>query len=110
MRHTGFRAGSVLLAVTLGGCAAHATYRAGTTQVSGGGVASTQLQVSSDSKLGAAIIIGIMAADGLRYYRVEPDGSRKPLGERPDPDPARRINVQDCTQPVSPRAGNLMCR
>jgi hypothetical protein len=28
----------------------------------------------------------------------------------PEPDPTRVINAQDCTQPVDPEAGNLMCR
>jgi hypothetical protein len=28
----------------------------------------------------------------------------------PEPDPTRAINVQDCTQPIDPEAGNLMCR
>jgi hypothetical protein len=28
----------------------------------------------------------------------------------PDPDPTRKINTQDCTKPVDPGAGNLMCR
>jgi hypothetical protein len=96
------------LALSLCGCVAH--YRSQSVQASGGTVVSTQLDVSSTSRVGAAIIIGIMAADGLRYYRVEPDGSRTPLVSDPEPDPKRRINVQDCTRPVDPAAGNLMCR
>jgi len=28
----------------------------------------------------------------------------------PEPDPTRKVNVQDCTRPVDPNAGNLLCR
>jgi hypothetical protein len=99
--------GAAWLALSICGCAAQ---RSQTAQASGGTGFPTQLEVSSSSRLGAAIIIGIMAADGFRYYRVEPDGSKTPLGYAPEPDPTRRINVQDCTRPVDPAAGNLMCR
>lgn len=70
---------------------------------------SSQVSVSSGSALGNAIIIGIMLSDGIHYYRVGPDG-RTPLFGAPPLDPARRINVQDCTQPIDPEAGNLYCR
>jgi hypothetical protein len=66
--------------------------------------------LSSGSPLGAALIVGILMADGMRYYRVGPDGSRSWIGVAPEPDPHRRINVQDCTLPISPDAGNLMCK
>jgi hypothetical protein len=100
--------GAAWLASTLCGCSAH--YRSESMQVGGGTAASTRLDVSSRSRLGAALIVGIMAADGYRYYRVEPDGSKTPIGTVPESDPRRRINVHDCTRPVDPAAGNLMCR
>lgn len=50
-----------------------------------------------------------MAADAVHYYRIGPDG-KTPLHGAPEPDPTRKINVQDCTKPVDPDAGNLMCR
>jgi hypothetical protein len=49
-----------------------------------------------------------MAADAIHYYSIGPDGKQQVRA--PDPDPTRTINVQDCTQPVDPEAGNLMCR
>jgi hypothetical protein len=64
--------------------------------------------VSSGSPLGNTIVVGVMLADGVRYYRLGPDG--KTSARAPEPDPARRINAQDCTRPVDPDAGNLLCR
>jgi hypothetical protein len=95
---------SVALALSLCACTLH--YRSDAVQAGG----STHIDVSSGSRLGAAVIVGIVAADGFRYYRVEPDGSRTPIGRAPEPDPARRVNVQDCTRPVDPAAGNLLCK
>jgi len=70
------------------------------------------VRISSDSSnvaaLGTAIVVGVMAADGIQYYRIGPDG-RTPLYGAPEPDPSRKINVQDCTKPVDREAGNLMC-
>jgi hypothetical protein len=54
------------------------------------------------------IVVGVMMADGFRYYGIGPDG--KTPYRAPEPDPTRKINVQDCTQTVDPDAGNLMCR
>jgi len=50
-----------------------------------------------------------MAADAIHYYSIGPDGKQAMYGA-PEPDPTRTINVQDCTRPVDPDAGNLMCR
>ena len=70
------------------------------------------VQISSDrsnaAALGTAIVVGVMAADTVRYYRIGPDG-KTPLYGVPEPDPARKINVQDCSKPIDRDAGNLMC-
>ena len=69
-----------------------------------GGATVAQASVSSGTPLGNAIIIGIMLADGIEYFRLGQSGSAL------EADPARPINVQDCTRPVDPAAGNLLCR
>jgi len=91
-------------AATLSGCAVRYSFRAD----SMGSTTTSQVSVSSGSPLGNAIIIGVMAADAVHYYRLGPDG--KTSVRAPEPDPTRRINVQDCTRPVDPYAGNLLCR
>jgi hypothetical protein len=73
-----------------------------------GTTTTSQVSVSSGSPLGNAIIIGIMLADGVRYFRLDPTGTT-PI-RAPQPDPTRAINAQDCTRPVDPFAGNLLCR
>jgi hypothetical protein len=55
-----------------------------------------------------AIIVGVMVADGMDYYRLGPDGRTSVRAS--EADPTRRINAQDCTRPVDPNAGNLLCR
>ena len=70
-----------------------------------GGATASQVSVSSGSPLGNAIIIGVMLNDGVQYFRLGPAGVRAR-----QPDPARAINTQDCTRPVDPSAGNLLCR
>jgi hypothetical protein len=55
-----------------------------------------------------AVVVGLMAADAMDRYSGR-DGQR-PMYRAPDPDPARTINVQDCTLPVDYSAGNLLCR
>lgn len=91
-------------ALALSGCSIR--YSAG---VSGGNrTTSSQATVSTGTPLGNAIIIGVILADGMHYYRLGPEG-RTPFYGAP-PDPTRKINVQDCTQPIDPEAGNLRCR
>ncbi|HUL90706.1 MAG TPA: hypothetical protein VLV56_00030 [Burkholderiales bacterium] len=57
---------------------------------------------------GCAIVVGAMVVDGVQYYSMGPDGTS--MYRAPEPDPARAINAQDCTQPVDLSSGNLLCR
>jgi hypothetical protein len=87
-------------AIALSACSVHYSARVG----SPGEASVAQVSVSSGTPLGNAIIIGIMLADGMRYFRLDQNG---PAAEA---DPARPINVLDGTRPVDPGAGNLLCR
>jgi hypothetical protein len=92
--------GCVAAAAVLSGCTVR--YSSGTH--SPGGATTSQVSVSSGTPLGNAIIIGIMLADGMRYFRLDQNGGAL------EADPTRAINIQDCTRPVDPSAGNLLCR
>jgi hypothetical protein len=92
----------VLAPIALPGCTLHYSSRA---ESPGGSV---RVNASSGSPLGNAIILGVMAADAVHYYRPGPDG--KTAVKALPPDPTRKINAQDCTRPVDPSAGNLLCR
>lgn len=96
-------AGCIVFAVALPGCTARYSV-----QGSSGSSTASQASVASGSPLGNAIIVGAMLADGVRYYRLGPEG--KMPARAPEADPTRKINVQDCTRPVDPAAGNLLCR
>ena len=110
---------ALLLAAALAGCSSArinvntdsrrvSAVPAGTT-VSGG-----RIQLSTDSRVGAAIIIAVLVADGLRYFRLEPDGTRTPVDPRDYAGAASlagpRVSVQDCSRPIDVEAGNLVCR
>ena len=107
--------------VVLGGCS-HSLVSVNTSSagvrsaVPGTTITQSSVQASSDTRLGAAIVIAVMLADGLRYFRVEPDGRRTPVDEEEarrlgaSPQPAPNVSVQDCSRPVDLSAGNLMCR
>ena len=101
----GILAACILVAVALPGCTVRYSAEE---RASGPGTTTFQVSVASGSPLGNAIIVGVMLADGVRYYRLGPDG--KTSVRAPEPDPTRKINIQDCTRPVDPNAGNLLCR
>jgi hypothetical protein len=92
----------ILASIALSGCTVH--YSSQTVSPAG----SVQVNASSGSPLGNAIILGIIAADGVQQLRAGPDGTI-PV-DAPPLDPARKVNAQDCTRPVDPSAGNLLCR
>jgi len=85
-------------------------YAADNARVNGGASASAHVDGSTAAAFGTAVIVGIVVSEGSRYYRIEPDGSKTPIGYAPELDPTRRVNAQDCTKPVDPKAGNLMCQ
>ena len=94
----------ILAALAVPGCAVRYSSMAN----SSASTTSAQVSVSSGTALGNAIIVGIILGDAVQYYRLGPDGRTPVLA--PEPDPSRTINIQDCTRPVDPSAGNLMCR
>jgi hypothetical protein len=75
-----------------------------------GCIVSYQGDVAARNAVAGAMIVGIVAAGEDRYYRVGPDGMRTPVRPAPPLDPTRRINVQDCTEPVDWSSGNLVCK
>lgn len=101
----GILSGCTIVAVALAGCTARYSAQE---RASGPGVTTSQVSVAGGSPLGNTIIVGVMLADGMRYYRLGPDG--RTSVRAPEPDPTRKINVQDCARPVDPSAGNLLCR
>ncbi len=102
----GISAACIIVTVALAGCAVR--YSAGERASAQGMNTTSQVSMASGSPLGNAIIVGVMLADGVHYYRLGPDG--KTSVRAPEPDPTRKINTQDCTRPVDPDAGNLLCR
>jgi hypothetical protein len=105
-----FNCAIAAFALLLSGCAINYSARSGADGTAVSQRSAAQVSVSTGSPLGAAILIGIMLADGFHYYLLAPDGTKTPVYSAPEPDPTRKINAQDCTRPVDPGAGNLFCR
>ena len=114
-------AGVALLLLT--GCHSNFSVQAGGGTIAssqaapGTSVTRSQVSFSADSALGAAILIGIMAADGLRADQASPGRGTTRIEDVPSSgtgrrelDPSRSIRVQDCSQPVDLQGGNLVCR
>jgi len=99
----GFLTSILLVSVVVSGCAARIASNTST------GSTAASVRVTTNSPVATTTVVGVMAAGAIQYYTMGPDG-KQPLYGAPDPDPTRAINVQDCTQPVDPEAGNLMCR
>ena len=102
----GILVGCIIVVVALAGCTVRYSARERTSAP--GSTTTSQVSVTSGSPLGNAIIVGVMVADGMHYYRLGPGG--KTSVRAPEPDSTRKINIQDCTRPVDPNAGNLLCR
>ena len=92
-----------LAAVVFSGCAARIASNTST----GPGAASARIVTASP--VATSTVVGVLAAGAIQYYTLGPEG-REPMAGAPEPDPARTINLRDCTQPIDPEAGNLMCR
>jgi len=92
----------ILAALALAGCAVRIASNTGSSSTS------ASARVTTTSPVATTMVVGVMAAGAINYYTLGPDG-KQPTGA-PAPDPTRVINAQDCTQPVDPEAGNLMCR
>src|SRR2546423_15624847 len=99
----GNSAAGIIVAVALAGCTVR--YSAQERVSAPGSTTTSQVSVASGSPLGNAIIVGVMLADGVRYYRLRPDG--KTPGPAPETDPTRKNNLQDCTRAVGPHGGKL---
>jgi hypothetical protein len=104
------RYATTMLCLLLGGCNAVFAFRWGAPLAYAPAAAAGVTIVGEAEGAAGAVLVGAVVADGVRYYAVRPDGTRVPYHGTPEPDPARRVNVQDCTQPVDIYAGNLMCR
>ena len=74
-----------------------------------GCIVSYRGDVAARNVIAGAMIVGIVASGEDHYYRVGPDGMRTPV-RAPPLDPTRKINVQDCTEPVDWSSGNLVCK
>jgi len=92
----------LLVSVVASGCAVRIASNTNTTSTA------ASVRVTTNSPVATTTVVGVMAAGAIQYYTMGPDG-KQPTGA-PDLDPTRVINVQDCTHPVDPEAGNLMCR
>jgi len=106
------RALALSLAMLLSGCGGQNYVQvnssgATSTGVSAGG--SARFQGSSTT----AALLSLIFLAGVSYEseRGMPRSAQEPYSPyAPEPDPARRIAVQDCTRPIEDWSANLRCR
>lgn len=101
----------LLLSLAACGCT-YISYHSGVSPSGQGMTQTSGFSVSGriTTNAAGALLIAVILADGVRYYVREPDGTFTPYFGAPEADPTRRISVQDCTRPIDPAGGNLLCR
>jgi hypothetical protein len=114
------RMAALLACVSVAGCHSWALgFQSGSAAGSGsrpsGSVSRSSAQdagvsVASGDRVLTGIVVAVLLAEGVRYYLRGDDGTMTPLHYVPQPDPGRTVSEQDCTAPVDPQLGNLLCR
>jgi hypothetical protein len=92
---------AVALVLLLAGCSGHANVQGNSSNVSTG----SSVNIPDRSTMGTLFWIAFLA--GVSY-----EGERGPSRtiQVPEPDPTRRVAVQDCTKPIEDWSANLKCR
>lgn len=108
------------LAVLLGGCGGHANVQStsggGAGTVSGGTSVNVQGRSNFGNLLGLGFLVGVSYGSerGVSHFSSNPfmaiSGADSPARGIPEPDPSRRIAVQDCTRPIEDWLANLRCK
>jgi hypothetical protein len=64
----------------------------------------------ASDRVARGLVVGLVAYDGYHYYVHGDDGRMTRMDRPPEFAPERSVAVQDCTGPVNPEIGNLLCR
>jgi len=100
------------LAAVLSGCGGQSYVQVNSNNVSTSG-ASNGVSARFPGSSTAAALFSLVFLAGVSY-EGERDASRSPHEPRyshaPDPDPTRRVVLQDCTKPIEDWSANLKCR
>ena len=100
------RALALSLVMLLAGCGGHASVQMSSNTVTPGGVSSGgAVQAQSNSTLGVLLAIGVLMGASYATDRAMP-----PAEPAPGLDPARRVLMHDCTQPIVDWSANLRCK
>ena len=75
-----------------------------------GGGYYVNLSLSSDNPAVTGVLVGVLLAEGVRYYLKQVNGGLVPLERVSESDVNRRISEQDCSGVVVLARGNLRCR
>lgn len=100
-RHGMMRGFAAALAVLLSGCGGNANVQA----TSSNGSATGTVSIPGPTSFGTLLSIVFLA--GVSY---ESERGPSRTIQAPEPDPTRRVAVQDCTRPIEDWSANLRCR
>ena len=123
-RHGMKRSGAALalfLALLLGGCGGNANVQAtsgggSVGAVPGGTSVNVQGRSNFGNLLGLGFLVGVSYGSerGVSRFSSNPfmaiSGADSPARGIPEPDPSRRVAVQDCTRPIEDWSANLRCK
>ena len=106
-RHGMIRGFAVVFAVLLAGCGGNSNVQVN----SSNGSAGSSVHVPGLSSFGTLLSIVFLAGVSYESERAMSRPAHAPYeSHAPEPDPTRRIAVQDCTRPIEDRSANLKCR
>ena len=106
-RHGMIRGFAVVFAVLLAGCGGNSNVQVN----SSNGSAGSSVHVPGLSNFGTLLSIVFLAGVSYESERVVSRSAHEPYHSYvPDPDPTRRVAVQDCTKPIEDWSANLKCR
>ena len=109
---------ALIVSLLLAGCA-HTNVGVNASGSAAGGTTSVGAQITAGASGGAAVALFAIAAvaihateasNGGTTYRANPFAAITSTRPAPELDGSRRVNEQDCSQPIRNWSANLKCR
>jgi hypothetical protein len=99
------------LALLLAGCGGQSYMQVNSNGTSAGGVSGSSVRFPGSSTMAALFSVVFLAGVSYEGDRGMPRSAHEPYHSyAPEPDPTRRVAVQDCTKPIEDWSANLKCR
>ena len=102
---------AMALALLLSGCGGQSYVQVNSNGSSSGASSGASARFPGSSTMAALFSMVFLAGVSYEGSREMPRSAHEPYHSfAPEPDPARRVAVQDCTKPIEDWSANLKCR